>query len=199
MIIGITGSSGSGKSTVCRIIEENYHVKIINADDVARELSKKGTDYLNCIAQQFGSDILYETGELNRYKLSEIIYNDDIKREELNRCTLPYIVREIKNEIQLSKQETVIIDAPLLFESGLNEICNVVIGIISKKDIQIDRIIRRENITCEQAKKRIKAQQSNDFYIKNCNDIIENDNDFSSIKEKIKNIAKKYKLKEKSQ
>lgn len=199
MIIGITGSSGSGKSTVCKIIEKKYNVKIINADDVARKLSKKGTDYLNCIAQQFGSDILYENGELNRYKLSEIIYNDDTKREELNKSTLPYIVRKIKNEIQLSKQETVIIDAPLLFESGLNKICDVVIGVISTKELQINRIIERDNIFYEQAEKRMKSQQFNEFYTKNCNEIIENNNDFFSIEEKIKNIAKKYDLKEKSQ
>ena len=76
MILGITGSSGAGKSTVCEILEKDYHAKVINADKIAKKLSKKGTEYLSKIAQNFGTDILLENGELNRKKLADIIYQE---------------------------------------------------------------------------------------------------------------------------
>ena len=76
-VIGITGSSGAGKSTVCEIIEELYDVCIINADKIAKELSKKGSSYVEGIANIFGKTILTEDGELNRKKLADLIYTDD--------------------------------------------------------------------------------------------------------------------------
>ena len=66
MILGITGSSGAGKSTVCEILEEKYNMKIINADKIAKELSKKGTRYIADIIEKFGKNIVDENGELKR-------------------------------------------------------------------------------------------------------------------------------------
>ena len=85
MIIGITGSSGAGKSTVCEILKNEYHVKVINADKIAKELSKKGTLYLLEIVEKFGEEILLENEELNRKKLANIV----IKRYSRNRNSLP--------------------------------------------------------------------------------------------------------------
>ena len=90
-IIGITGSSGAGKSTVCDILQKEYDIKIINADKIARKLSKKGTSYIEEIVQKFGKDILDEQGELKRKQLAEIIYTNPQKRLELNKCTFKYI------------------------------------------------------------------------------------------------------------
>lgn len=199
-IIGVTGSSGAGKSTICEILEQEYEVKIINADDVAKRLSKKGTRYISEITEKFGNDILDEHGELKRKKLAEIIYQDKKKRESLNQCTFKYIVKEIHRQIEKEKEvPTVIIDAPLLFESELNKICDVVIGIISKEELQIERIVARDNIDYEHAERRIRAQQSNEFYIKNCDEIIDNNNDITNIKRKVKIIAEKYEIEKKLQ
>ena len=93
-IIGITGSSGAGKSTVCDILQEEYQVKVINADKIAKELSKRGTSYLDEIIEKFGKDIVDENGELKRKKLAEIIYNNFEKRKLLNLCTFKYIKKE---------------------------------------------------------------------------------------------------------
>lgn len=109
MIIGITGSSGSGKSTVCEILKNKYGISVINADKIAKQLSKKGTDYLSDIVKQFGKEILLENGELNRQKLAEIIYTDTEKRNVLNRCTFRHIREEIKLEIR--KLEKIDIEA----------------------------------------------------------------------------------------
>lgn len=195
MVIGITGSSGAGKSTICEILERDYNVKIINADKIARRLSKKGTNYVVDIIKVFGKDIVDEEGELKRRKLAEIIYSNDEMRKKLNNCTFKYIKKEIEKQInKLSSDIVAIIDAPLLFESGLNKVCDKVIGVISNRELQLDRIVARDNIDFEDAEKRLNAQQSNEFYIKNCDDIIENNNNFLSIENNVEEIANKYGL-----
>ena len=195
MIIGITGSSGAGKSTICEFLESEYKVKVLNADKIARKLSKKGTSYTIEIIKIFGKNIVDEDGELKRRKLAEIIYSNPKKREELNKITFKYITNEIKTKLKKIDDDTVaIIDAPLLFESKLNEICNKVIGIIAKREVQIDRIVARDDIDYEQAEKRLLAQQSNEFYIEHCDDIVENNN-LLDFEKQVENIMEKYNIK----
>lgn len=189
MVIGITGSSGAGKSTICEILEIKYNVKVLNADKIARRLSKKGTNYTNDIVEKFGNDILDEDGELKRGRLAEIIYNDAEKRKELNNCTFKYIREEIEKEIK--DDDTIyIIDAPLLFECELDKICDKIIGVISRKELQLDRIVARDNIDYESAEKRLQAQEVNEFYIQRCDRIIENNNDFAHIAQEVEELAK---------
>ena len=201
MIIGITGSSGAGKSTICDILKDEYKVKIINADKIAKKLSKKGTNYIIDIIEKFGKDIVDEEGELRRKKLAEIIYTDPEKRKELNECTFKYIRKEIERQIKKEKNSnnnnTIIIDAPLLFECDLDKICDKVIGIISKKELQIERVVARDNIDYDQAEKRINAQATNEFYKDKCDDIIENNNDVFKLERKIKEIANKFNIEKK--
>lgn len=193
MVIGITGSSGAGKSTICEILEIKYNVKVLNADKIARRLSKKGTNYTNDIVEKFGNDILDEDGELKRGRLAEIIYNDAEKRKELNNCTFKYIREEIEKEIK--DDDTIyIIDAPLLFECELDKICDKIIGVISKKEFQLDRIVARDNIDYESAEKRLQAQEVNEFYIQRCDRIIENNNDFAHIAQEVEELAKDWSL-----
>lgn len=153
-IIGITGSSGAGKTTICGILNKKYSAYIIDADEIARKLSKKGSMYLDSIVEYFGTDILDNSGELKRKELADIIYNDDEKRERLNNITFMYVVKEIKNNInKLKDKELIVIDAPLLFESNLDKICDIVIGVIASKEDKIKRICNRDNISEETARK----------------------------------------------
>ena len=176
MILGITGSSGAGKSTVCEILERKYNSQTINADKIAKQLSKKGTSYLQEIVQNFGNDILLENGELDRKKLANIIYSNSDKRDELNNITFKYIKNEIKEQIAKSDNNIIAIDAPLLLEANLQEICNKTIAVISEdRDLQIQRIVKRDNIDREHAIARLNAQHSNEFYMQNCDDILIND------------------------
>ena len=103
----------------------------------------------------------------------------------------PYIVvngRKIKDDT------VAIIDAPLLFESGLNKMCDKIIGVIAKRETQIERIIARDDIDYEQAEKRLSVQQSNEFYMKNCDDIILN-NSLLDIEQNVEKVMNKYNLK----
>lgn len=192
MILGITGSSGAGKSTVCEILEKKYHAKIINADKIAKKLSQKGTEYLAKIVQNFGIDILLANGELNRRKLANIIYQDSQKRELLNKCTFQYIKKEIEKQIQEAQEELIAIDAPLLFEAKLEEFCNFTIAVIAKnKEIQLQRIMKRDGIEEAHAKQRIAAQPENEYYISKCDYQIINDNKLEDMEAQIDRTIKK--------
>lgn len=192
MILGITGSSGAGKSTVCEILEKKYHAKIINADKIAKKLSQKGTEYLAKIVQNFGIDILLANGELNRRKLADIIYQDSQKRELLNKCTFQYIKKEIEKQIQEAQEELIAIDAPLLFEAKLEEFCNFTIDVIAKnKEIQLQRIMKRDGIEEAHAKQRIAAQPENEYYISKCDYQIINDNKLEDMEAQIDRTIKK--------
>ena len=193
MVIGITGSSGAGKTTVCKILKQKYNFKIIVADDIAKEFSKKGTQYTKDIIKELGVDILLKNGELDRKKIADIIYNDEIKRKKLNKCTFKYIVEEIKKQIGNQKDYNIALDAPLLFESNLDKICNTTVAIINENiEQQVDRIMKRDNITKNEAIARIKKKKTNEFYINNCNyKIINNDDLDNQIQNIIKNIIKK--------
>ena len=210
MVIGITGSSGVGKSTVCEILQRKYKAKIISADKIAKNLSQKETAYLTEIVKNFGQEILLENGELNRRKLADIIYNSEERREILNNCTFKYICKEIEKQIKeytdiykkeklnncvysLKNNELIIaIDAPLLFEANAQNMCDITIAVISQnKETQINRIINRDNIDKSHAIARINAQKSNDFYINKCNYTIINDNKLLDLETQIDYILKK--------
>lgn len=188
-IIGITGSSGAGKTEACKILQKRYDAEIIDADEVAKKLSKKGTLYLNSIVDSFGKEIVYKNGALNRKKLANMIYEDDKKREQLNQCTFDYIVQEIKARINnVNHKEMILIDAPLLYESGLDSICDMVIAIVSETDEQIQRICHRDGITKEMAIKRLNAQADNQFFEEMTDIQIQNNGTLEQLKETLQKI-----------
>lgn len=188
-IVGLTGNSGAGKTTVCEILKKRYNVEIIDADKVAKQLTNGKTPYLKHIVEKFGIEILDEAMNLNRKKLANIIYNDNKKREELNEITFIHVVDEIKNRInELEDSKIVVIDAPLLFESNLNEICDITIGIIAKDNIKLDRICKRDSIDKQTAQKRIDIQLKNEYLYENADYIIENDSSMEELENKIEEL-----------
>lgn len=190
-IIGITGNSGSGKSFISEILLNKYKcVAIIDADRIAREMSNINTLYYKEIVKRFGKDILKENLEINRKILARIIFNNDEKREELNSITFKYVVDKIKDEIKLnSDKNIIIIDAPLLFESGLDKICDITLGVISEKSIKIDRICKRDNLSVREAKDRLRVQLKDEVLREKCDYIIENNGDVDCLNTQLKEIV----------
>jgi len=197
-IIGITGASGAGKTTVSNIIKQKYNAKVIDADKIAKELSKSGTEYFKEIVEYFGTEILQKTvnnvgtlptGDLqiDRKKLANIIFNDASERTALNKITEKHVVKKINQKIEeYSKtEEIIILDVPLLFESGLDRKCNITIGVIADENLKIQRICKRDGIDKDLAKQRINALKDDEFLIKNCTNIITNEGDEEALKEQI--------------
>lgn len=180
MIIGITGNSGSGKSEISKILSKKINAKIIDADEIVKKIAEPGSEYYKKQVKLFGKEILIDN-KLNRKKIAEIIYNNTEKREALDKLTYKYVVDAIKKEVHLEKEKNIIIDAPLLFESGLNNICNFTIGIIAKQELKLQRICDRDNIDKSTAEARIRIQKDDEFYKKNADCIMENNGKLNEV------------------
>ena len=193
-VIGITGNSGSGKTTLSEIFRKQG-IKVIDCDKVAKGLNNPNTEYMKKIVETFGNIVLQSDGNLNRKKLSEIIYNNKEALNKLNQLTFKYVVDEIK--IQLKNLENdgekiVGIDEPLLYEANLDKSCNYIIGVIASDEIKIKRICNRDKISEEVAKQRLKIQKSDDYFKEKVDLIIENNTeDTEKLKNSVKEIIKK--------
>lgn len=174
-VIGITGSSGSGKSTLTKILANELNAKPIYSDEVVKKMQKKGTNYYKKIVETFGEEILNENKEINRKKLAEIIFSKEEDRNKMNEITKTYVLEEIKRQIKETKKEIVIVDAPILIESGLNKECNIIIVVICNRKTQIERICKRDNIEEKEAIARLNSQKSNEYYKKYADYVVEND------------------------
>ena len=183
-IIGITGNSGSGKSTISKLISKNYEAKIIDADKIAKEMTKNNGEYLQAIRQAFGNDVI-KNNELDRKKLADIVFLNRAEKEKLDDLTFEYVVEEIKKELETNQNldyQYIILDVPLLFESKLDKLCDYTIGVIAPKTEKIKRICKRDKLSKEKALQRLNSQPNDEFFTKNCNTVINNENKEETIK-----------------
>jgi len=159
IIIGITGGSGSGKSEICSRMREKGCV-IIDADEIAKGITKKGSSVLGKLADAFGHDIINEDGELNRRLLASRAFRDFESKRLIDSITHPEIVEICKKTAleETNKGKCVIIDAPLLFTSGLYSICNKTVKVYAPENIRIERLLARDGITREEILLRFSKQ-----------------------------------------
>ena len=184
IIIGLTGPTGAGKSVVSEIaVDMGY--KVINCDLMARKAVEKCTAGHSALVLTFGTEILNKDGTINRKKLAQVAFSSKENTELLNKTLLPYIVLMIKKEINCDK---VLLDAPTLFESGIDSMCTATIAVLADKDIRLSRITERDNIDTESALLRISAGKSDAFYKSKANHIIYNNNDMDSFLKSFKKI-----------
>lgn len=194
-VIGLTGQSGAGKTTVCRVFEEKGFA-IINADKIARQIMEKGKPCLDEISECFGFEILNEDGTLNRQKLADIVFNDKEKLKQLNAISYPYITSEILSKIKKLSEDKckyVLLDAPTLFESRADDFCNLIISVTATEKNRTARIAERDGITPEQIKQRFSSQHTERFFIKHSDFIIKNNKSVNELVEKAKEVAEKIK------
>jgi len=156
-IIGVTGPSGAGKGLFCSYLAE-WGCTVIDCDKIARTVTKRGSDCLAELAKAFGAEILTKDGRLNRRKLASIAFSDPKKTELLNQITHPPILKIIDDKIKKAKS-TVALDAPLLFEGGLDAVCDIVVVIEADEETRLDRIMARDRLTREAAVTRLKAKK----------------------------------------
>ena len=179
IVIGLTGTTGSGKTTVSQEFERSGFY-VINCDKVAKYVVENNEQVLSQLCSRFGNDIISD-GSLDRQLLASRAFSDKKSTDTLNTITLPPIVNEILNKINTSENDYVLLDAPTLFESGADKLCSATVGVISNDETRKKRIIQRDKITAEQAQQRIDAQKSNDFFKKNCTYIIENNSTIDTL------------------
>ena len=191
-IIGITGTSGSGKGYVSDIIR-SHGFTVIDADKVTHSLYEGG-ECVQKIAELFG-DVIDDNGAIDRKKLGAIVFNDREKLLLLQDTVYGYITSEIFSAVENEKKKgasAVFLDAPQLFEAGIDKSCDFIISVIADEAVRLSRIIKRDGITEESARMRMKNQRSNDFFTENSDFIIENNGD--DVSEKVKEIIAGLKL-----
>jgi dephospho-CoA kinase len=161
LVVGLTGSIGTGKSTVSNVLKTK-NINIIDADKISREILNN-TTALNEIFDYFGDEVKNPDGTLNRKKLGNIVFNDDVKLIKLNSITHPKIKENINNkllEYKENKEKIVIVDAPLLIEAKFYDLVDKILLIVCDEEVQINRIIKRDNCSKKDAILRIKSQMS---------------------------------------
>lgn len=157
LIIGITGSFGSGKTTVAGIFS-SLGAEVIDADKIAHRVISPKTKVYKAVVNAFGRDILKKNGSIDRGKLSGIVFNDKELLGKLNKIIHPEVIRQIKIAINNSFKEVIVLDVPLLIEAGLKSMVdNLVVVKISRK-VQIERLVNKTSLTKQEILKRIKAQ-----------------------------------------
>lgn len=195
MIVGLTGQTGAGKTTVCRVFEDNGFA-IINADLVSRDVMQAGSPCLEELCDYFGEEILLPDGTLDRRFLANIVFNNKSKLEILNSVTYPYITAEILNRIEdysRSDHKLILLDAPTLFESRADDFCELIISVVSHEDLRLERIISRDNISREAAQSRINSQLKEEFFWENSDFIIKNNGDMTNLFDVSKEVSDKVK------
>ena len=194
-VIGLCGGSGSGKGTVARLFE-GYGVPSIDADAVYRDITVPGSELIKKLALTFGDSIIDKHGGLDRVALAKIVFDPTNKSEldKLNKITHEFVIRETVRRIDVLGSEGcefVIFDAPLLFESGFNEKCALIISVLADKDIRIKRITARDGITPERAEARIASQLSNEYLIERSDFVIYNNGSEQELAAQVAPIANK--------
>jgi len=188
LTIGLTGGSGSGKSTVAEIFC-SYGAHSIDADVVYHRLLNESPAMMRELKARFPSAV--QNGKLSRKTLAGIVFSDKSALADLNSIAHKFVIEETEREIaQLYQrnEQCLCIDAIALFESKLSSICDVTIAVIAPRDVRAERIMARDNLDRDSALARIDAQQSDDFYKEKCDYVIINDGDSDAVRKEALNV-----------
>ena len=179
VIAGLTGGIASGKSTVSAFLKDAGAI-IVDADKIAREVVKKGLPAWLEIVNAFGQSILLPDGEINRILLGDIIFNDSAQKQVLNQIVHPWVFAETATrltEIEKKKLNAVVIlDVPLLIESGMDTGLSDIIVVYIPEQVQFQRLMTRDALAQKQALARIRSQLSIEEKKKRATIVIDNSN-----------------------
>lgn len=188
-ILGLTGGSGTGKSAASEAFAQ-LGCAIIDADAQYRGLCDSCTPMLDEIQSVF-LDVLSPEGKLDRKKLGAVVFADPEKLLQLNAITHPYIrqaARDAFADFEARGYTMCIYDAPVLFEAGMDALCDKTCAVLAQRETRIARIMKRDNITPEYAALRIDAQKNDDFYHEKCDYIIRNDADLEELYAQVRQV-----------
>lgn len=196
MKIGLTGSSGSGKSTVAAMFHA-FGCHIVDCDRISRSIDAL-PEYKAAVRDNFGDGVFDGDGNISRRALGKIVFGNDSLLAKLTAISHPIIKARVTEEIvKYDENADIVIDAPLLFESGLDKICDTTVGVVAYADKRAHRVARRDKITVKDAARRVSLQKSIDFYKKNCIHIIENNGTTEELEKNFAAVAEKMGLRRK--
>jgi len=176
LVIGLTGGIASGKSTVAQMFQQ-CGITVVDADVIAKEAVEQGMPAYQKIVETFGQGVLLETGDIDRRKLGEIVFANEEKRLQLNAIVHPEVRKMMikqRDEAIRAGERFVVLDIPLLYESGLEHLTEKVIVVWVPKELQLERLMKRNRFNEDEALNRIHAQHSLDEKKKRADAVIDN-------------------------
>lgn len=186
-LIGMTGPTGAGKSTAAALARE-AGIQVIDCDRLAREAVLPGTAGLRALTDAFGEKILSPDGTLDRKKLAADAFSSSERTALLNRTLLPHIAALVRERIGT---ECVLLDAPTLFESGLDSICDTTLAVLAGRGVRLARIRARDGLTAGEAELRVSAGKPDDFYRSGADYTVYNNGDEAAFAAEIRSLFNK--------
>ncbi len=191
--VGLTGGIGCGKSTVCRLFAE-LGVPIIDADVIARQLVAPGEPALNKLAANFGASILNADGSLNRAELRQLAFSDAGRKQQLDAILHPLIHDEIAARASELQTAYCILAIPLLLETRQKYVVDRILVVDCAPALQIERVMKRDNISVQQAEAIIATQVDRNLRLSAADDVINNSEAEDCLAEQVKNLHNLYLL-----
>ena len=183
MVIGLTGQTGAGQSTGSKVFVQTGF-RLIDADAISRHVVARGSHCLADLQECFTDAILTPDGELDRKVMASIAFSDHRKLEMLNTIMYPYIVGEILRMIHRFSQQNhklILLDAPTLFESRADDFCDLIISVVAKPELRMQRIMERDHISEKAAQQRMEMQLTEEFFRLHSDTVLENNSSFSEL------------------
>lgn len=214
--VGLTGGIGAGKSSAAAYLKKKGFVHI-DADEISRQLTVKGSPMLSVLNRIFGAtgemgkegmEILEADGSLNRKALASLVFTDEKKKQRLDQLMFGAIIQEIDSRIEgvrlgkemIFRRETeqeedpagILLDAPLLFESGLDSRCDLVMLMVAEEDVRIERVCRRDGVTVAEVRNRINSQMSDEEKRKRADIVLDNSGNQQQLERKLETFFAKF-------
>ena len=196
LVIGITGSIATGKSTVSKMIKELGYT-VVDADIAARVVVEPGEEAYQKIVEHFGKEILLANGEIDRKKLGDLVFQNEEKRLLLNSIVHPAVRKKMNDEKELAifrGEKVVFLDIPLLYESNLTYMVDKVLVVYVDQTTQLERLMNRNHLTKEEALARITSQLSIEQKRERADAVIDNRGTIEQTKTQLLSVLKDWKI-----
>ena len=194
-VIGLTGGIGAGKSTVSTFLRDNDYY-ILDADQISHAITAKGSPVLKQIAETFGPEMILEDGNLDRRKMATVVFSDKEKKLQLEDLTTKRVVNIIGQKVEELRGEgnydIIFIDAPLLFEAGVDTMTDLVWMVTADDETRIARVMERDHTTREAVLHRMANQMPNEEKIRKSQEIIDNSHGKEELYRQIEGLLTKY-------
>lgn len=188
-VVGVTGTIGTGKSTFARFLTEDEGT-CIDADQVAKDLMRPGYPAHEEVVEEFGKEIIDEDGYLQPDKLAEVVFGDEEKLETLESILHPLVIEEMADRIEQADSSFYVLEVPLLFESGSDELCDWVVVVTAPEDRVNERLEERD-MDPEDVERRRSRQLSEDEKIRRADEVVENDGSPEELRERARSLARR--------
>lgn len=192
-VLGLTGPTGAGKTTVLKQLQEHGAV-IMDCDKIYYEMLSSHADLRKELEETFG-EVFLPDGSLDRQKLGKLVFGNEKAMQKLNTIIYYYMGLEVRRRLVEAKNSgaaLAVVDAINLIQSGLGELCAMTVAVTAPEKVRLERIMARDGITREYAMSRIQAQENDEFFVRHCHAVLCNDGTEEELKEKTESLLKDF-------